>query len=279
MNGDNEEQNRVHPGFFALDPRYADPQRATAMILPVPFDATSTWKKGADRGPEAMLEASTMVELYDIETRSEPYLRGIATLPPVEVDVSAEQLALRVQARVAEILENGRLPVVVGGEHSVTIGAVNAAADVYPDLSVLQIDAHADTREVFEGSTHNHGCVMARARERCPIVQVGIRSLAASEMVHIDETRIFWAHEIAAARHLQSSCNDVSVEGTRWGWMDDAVDLLTNDVYVTIDLDGLDPGFVPATGFAPSTLSNCCQLWETMLALSRRLNSCIASWR
>ena len=212
-----------------------------AIILPVPYDLSSSWMKGADRGPRALLEASAYVELYDIETDSEPWLHGIETAAPVECDEPPEELARLVHRRVAEILGRGALPVVLGGEHSVTIGAVDAAAadceDAGRAFSVLQIDAHADTRESYHGSRYNHACVMARAREHGPIVQVGIRAIDASERAGLDEERVIWAHEIAAARARADT-----------GWMDRAIDGLVDDVYLTIDLDAFDPSVVPATG-------------------------------
>ena len=158
-----------------------------------------------------------------------------------------------VREAVAAVLDGGELPVVLGGEHSVTIGAVEAAADRFEDLTVLQIDAHADTREEYEGSSHNHACVMARARERCPIVQVGIRAVDGSEMPGLDAGRVFWAHDIVPAG------DD--------GWMADVVGLLTGHVYVTIDLDAFDPSLIPATGTPePGGLD-----WYTVNRLLRRV--------
>ena len=139
-----------------------------------------------------------------------------------------------VRETVVRVLDAGELPVGLGGEHSVTSGAVAAAADRYPDLTVLQVDAHADTREEYEGSAYNHACVMARARERCPIIQVGIRSVDADEMPGLDRDRVFWAHEI--------------VQDASDSWVDEVVALLTPHVYVTIDLDAFDPSLIPATG-------------------------------
>ena len=225
------ERRRV---FFDLDEELADPARAAAAILPVPYDGTSSWLKGADGGPEAMLEASRQVETWDIESASEPCQRGIATLASLCCAGPPEDLAERVAVRVSEIFERGQLPVVVGGEHSVTIGAARAAAARFSGLSVLQIDAHADTRERYAGSTHNHACVMARVREHSPIVQVGIRSVDRSEVAGLDPERVFWAHRIAAEPDA--------------GWMERVVDLLSGEVYVTVDLDGFDPAIVPATG-------------------------------
>lgn len=210
-----------------------EPGEAAVSLVPVPYDATSSWVKGADRGPGALLEASEYVELYDIETESEPWRQGLATLPPVEVDGPPEDLAASVRELVAGELEAGRTPVLLGGEHSVTIGAVEAAAERFPDLGVLQIDAHADTRESYHGSTHNHACVMARARERSPVVQVGIRSVDPSEVEELDEERVFWAHEIV---------------GGGDAWIEEVADLLEPRTYVTIDLDAFDPSVLPATG-------------------------------
>jgi agmatinase len=222
------------PNFLGLDPSDSDLDTATAVILPVPYDATSTWKKGADRGPGAILRASTAVELYDIPTRSEPWRQGIATLPPIHCGTGPEELAAQVEAAVDQHMQSGRLPIVLGGEHSVSIGAIRAAARRFPNLTVLQVDAHADTRESYEGSTCNHACVMARAREVASIVQVGIRSVDVSEIPGLDPDRVFWAHDIVA---------DGSDD-----WIATVSELLTDHVYLTVDLDGFDPSVVPATG-------------------------------
>lgn len=224
----------AYPPFLGEDGVIVDLSTAEAAIIPVPYDLTSTWRKGADRGPSALLDASGTIELYDIETDSEPWRRGIVTLPPILHDGGPEELAERVRAATAEVLARGAVPVVIGGEHSVTIGAVEAAADAFPGIGVLQIDAHGDTRETYEGSTHNHACVMARARERCSIVQVGIRAVDASELPGLDPDRVFWAHEIAGRADS--------------GWIDRVVELLPETVYVTIDLDAFDPSLLPATG-------------------------------
>ena len=226
--------DQSHPAFFDLPAEFSDVSQAAAAILPVPYDRTSSWKRGSAAGPDAILDASQYVELYDIETDSEPYRRGVAAMSPVVCNGPPEELAERVADRVGELLDRGQLPILLGGEHSVTIGAVRAAADRIPGLSVLQIDAHGDTRESYHGSGCNHACVMARVRERCPIVQVGIRSLDLSELASLDRSRVFFAHQIIGAKDQS--------------WMSRVVDLLTDDVYVTIDLDAFDPGVMPATG-------------------------------
>ena len=223
-----------YPPFLGAEGVTADPAAAAAAIIPVPYDLTSTWRKGADRGPSALLDASATIELYDIQTESEPWKRGIVTLPPVLHDSGPKELAGLVRTAAAAVLVRGAIPIVIGGEHTVTIGAVEAAADAFPGVGVLQIDAHGDTRESYEGSTHNHACVMARARERCPIVQVGIRAVDSSEIPGLDPNRVFWAHEIVGRKDSN--------------WMDDVVSLLPENVYLTIDLDAFDPSLLPATG-------------------------------
>ncbi|HOX76454.1 MAG TPA: agmatinase [Bacteroidales bacterium] len=203
------------------------------VILPVPFDATSTWIKGADRGPDAILEASANMELYDIETDSEVYLKGIFTAEPVIEENSPENLAVKVKKSISRFLDDGKFVVTLGGEHSVTIGAVQAFAERFPGLHVLQIDAHTDLRPEYEGSRFNHACVMSRVRELCPIVQVGIRSMDVVEKPFVDKGRIFYAKDIA---------------GSGNNWIDRVIELLGDQVYITIDLDGFDPSVLPATG-------------------------------
>jgi agmatinase len=219
--------------FGGIAPEYTIYQNAPIVILPIPFDATSTWIKGADTGPAAILEASANMELFDIETDSEVYLKGIHTADPVIEDSSPEKLAGKVHKKVSKFLDDGKFVVSLGGEHSVTIGVVQAFTQKVMGMSVLQIDAHTDLRQEYEGSRFNHACVMARVRELCPIVQVGIRSMDIVEKPYIDNDRIFYAKDIA---------------GKDQEWMDRVIDKLTDQVYVTIDLDGFDPSIVPATG-------------------------------
>jgi agmatinase len=219
--------------FGGIPPIYSSYDSAPIVVFPVPFDATSTWIKGADRGPDAILEASANMELYDIETDSEVYLKGIYTADPAKEKSSPENLAVEVSARVRKFLDDGKFVVTLGGEHSVTIGAVQAYAEKVPGLCVLQIDAHTDLRPEYEGSKFNHACVMSRVRELCPIVQVGIRSMDIVEKPYIAKDRIFYAKDIAGTNQL---------------WIDKVIEKLDDHVYVTIDLDGFDPSIMPATG-------------------------------
>lgn len=241
--------------FLDLPAEQADPTTARFAVLPVPYDGTSTWRKGADRGPAAMIEASGAVEWYDMETGVEACQAGIVTAPELPVgELSPEAMSEFVETQVAEVLRAGRIPVVLGGEHSVSIGAIRAAAQAAEGrLGVLQFDAHADTRESYQGSACNHACIMARAREVADVVQVGIRAIDQEELAGLDLERVFWAHEV--------------MQATDRSWMDRAVALLPKEVYITVDLDGFDPSLVPATGTPePGGLD-----WYTVNELCRRV--------
>ena len=221
--------------YGGLEPEFSNYENAQIVVLPVPYDGTSTWIKGADKGPDAILEASANMELYDIETDSEVYTRGIATVEPVTEASSPEAMSAEVEKRVDALLADRKFPVILGGEHSVSIGAFRAFAKHYEKFSVLQLDAHSDMRDEYEGSSHNHACVMARAKEVATVAQVGIRSSAVEEKANIMPDRIFYAHELHDAK-----------EGNNWMYM--VSQKLHDDVYVTIDLDVFDPSIMPSTG-------------------------------
>jgi len=202
------------------------------IIVPVPYDETSTWIKGADKGPDAIMEASVNLEFYDVETDSEIHLNGIHTVDPVREKRSPEALVDAVYKTIKLLLSGNKFPVVVGGNHTVSIGAVKAFSGHYKDLSVLQLDAHSDLRQEYEGSPLNHACVMARIREFAPAVQVGIRSMAHEEVRFMDRERMFFSHELY---HDKANYRK-------------AIDRLSENVYITIDLDVFDPSLIPSTG-------------------------------
>lgn len=220
--------------FGDFTPEYTDYTTASVAILPVPYDGTSTWIKGADKGPEALLEASFNLEFYDIETNTEVYRRGITTLNPVTENTSPEAMSIAVEKQIEKLIADGKFPVLIGGEHSVSIGAFRAMGKHYgEDLSIVQFDAHSDMRDEYEGSTHNHACVMARALEVTrSITQVGIRSSDSSELKNINPERIFHAYKIKEQK----------------GWENEVAAQLKEKVYITIDLDVLDPAYLPSTG-------------------------------
>ena len=202
------------------------------IIVPVPYDETSTWMKGADKGPDAILDASVNLEFYDVETSSEAHLKGINTIAPILEKETPEKLVKDVYDRIFSLLSDKKFPVIIGGNHTVSIGAIKAFSEYFENLTILQLDAHADLRQIYEGSVFNHACAMARAREFAPVVQVGIRSMSAEELPFVERDRIFFSHELYYDKSLYHR----------------ALDKLTGNVYITIDLDVFDPSIMPSTG-------------------------------
>jgi len=224
---------KIHPGAFgALSDNFCRYETAAIAILPVPYDGTSTWMKGSSQGPQALLDASAHMELYDIETDSEVFRRGMITMEPVHCPDDPWQMVTAVYERARPLVADGKFVVGIGGEHSVSVGLVRAVAEKIPDLSVLQLDAHSDTRDAYEGSRYNHACVMSRIGEFCPYVQAGIRSMDAAEMKRLKPDRTFFAREIVKGSNVVPRI----------------VKALTRDVYITIDLDVFDPSVMPSTG-------------------------------
>ncbi len=220
--------------FGGIPLQYRDPENAAVVILPVPYDGTSTWIKGADKGPDALLEASENMELYDLDTGAENFLVGIHTSDYVMEDASPEAMAEAVHTKTSAWLKKEKMVVTIGGEHSVSIGAIKAYWEKFQDLQVLQIDAHADLRQEYEGSRYNHACVMARVREWCPFVQVGIRSMDVEEKQCLPEGKVFYARDIRNNRYHD--------------WIAEVCNKLSGKIYITIDLDGFDPSVLPSTG-------------------------------
>jgi agmatinase len=230
---------------------FCDREYSGIVILPVPYDATSTWIKGADRGPLALLEASANMELYDIETDTEVFRKGIHTDQPLNVPDDPSEMVSAVNRRVLYWLEEKKMVVTLGGEHSISLGAVLAHNSLYPGMSVLQLDAHTDLRPEYEGSPYNHACVMARIQEHCPVTQVGIRSMDVAEKAFIQADRFF------PMEHLRNETD----------WMEHVVDTLNREVYITLDLDVLDPSIMPSTGTPePGGMD-----WYTLLSLLRKV--------
>jgi agmatinase len=208
---------------------------ARVVFLSVPYDLTSTYLSGSRRGPFAILEASTHMELYDEELGVETAKIGLCTLDPIEAASSGpEEMIRQIGEYAAPVLQADKFPVLLGGEHSVTLGLVHEVKKKHPALSFLQLDAHADLRAEYEGTPFSHACVARRLAELGPLVQVGIRSLSAAESVFLEGSSVKslpW-HSLAA----------------RPDWEEEAIRHLSSEVYVTIDLDVLDPAIMPATG-------------------------------
>lgn len=219
--------------FLDMDEALADEATARYTLIPVAYDGTSTFVKGADQGPTAIIAASDSLELYDLVYDCEACQAGIHTDQPELDFATPETMVDSVYQRVQHFIHQGKRIGLLGGEHSISIGAIKAFSERYNNLSVLQIDAHADLRDEYHNSPYNHACVMRRAQEFADVVQVGIRNVCSEEKQYIVPDNIFYAHQIA---------------GKKDDWQQRACQRLTENVYITIDLDGFDPAFVPATG-------------------------------
>jgi agmatinase len=221
--------------FAGLEPPYSNLQQARTVIVPVPYDGTSEWRGGSRHGPQAIIDASRYLELYDLELDREIYKVGICTLPEVEPVLSGPRDMIdRVYQVIKGLIQKEKFVVLLGGEHSLSLGAVRAFKEAFPGLSVLQLDAHADLRDEYLGTKYSQACVMRRIFELCPISQVGVRSLSREEKQFLTQNKLtpFYMSDLAS--------NKTSV--------DRIVDSLSEDVYVTIDVDVLDPSIMPAVG-------------------------------
>jgi len=198
---------------------------AKVVIFPVPYSSTTYWKAGTKDGPQAIIEASRHVELYDIETKKDASKQGIFTLELLEPSKnSPEETVARIKNVMDKLLQDGKFPMMLGGEHSITLGAIQAFKEKFDDFSVLQIDAHSDLRDEFEGTKFHHACVMKRAKDLgISITQVGIRSVSEGEKLE----SAFFAPDLPVEKIIST---------------------LKEKVYLTFDLDALDPSIMPATG-------------------------------
>jgi agmatinase len=249
------EYDQVAVGEFGgTTPATADFQKSRVVILPVPLDRTTSYVPGTRTGPHEILVASSHMELWDEETGTDVHSVGICTLPEMDFPFAAMEDVIRDIGRVAhEIVSRDKFLFALGGEHSITPPIVAATARKYPGVSVLQIDAHADLRESFMGTPHNHACAMRRTLDHASTTQVGVRSLSTEEAAAVPslKTKIFYDFEMRRDPD----------------WMDRVVESLSDTVYISIDADGLDPAIMPAVGTPePGGLS-----WYETLALLRKV--------
>jgi agmatinase len=226
---------RVPRNFCGLTGIYGDYQKSLISVLPVPYERTTSYLKGTKFGPKALIDASRYLELYDEELGYVPAEAGISTLRPLNTTGGPDRMLKDVEKNVASILNDGKIPVVLGGEHSISPGVVAAMAKHHGDITVLQLDAHSDIRDSYEGSSYSHACAMARVREYSNTVQVGIRSMGEEEAEIVNQLksqkRIFFAKDV-----ITRDCIPDIIEG------------LTDKVYITFDVDALDPSIMPSTG-------------------------------
>jgi agmatinase len=242
------------PTFLDLPPDLADPKRARYVVLPVPYEGTVSYAAGTAAGPAAIIAASAQVELYDEELGAECVAAGVATLPPVEPADDPAAMMDRVRAAAEPLMRDGRFALTLGGEHSITVPLVAAATEAFGEVSVLHVDAHADLRQSYGGTPHSHAAVMRRVLEITPhLVQVGIRSVSKEEAEACPEQ---------VARFMTPDMVEDDPN-----WVARALERLGERVYVTVDMDGLDPSVAPGVGTPePGGLS-----WRQVLGLLRRV--------
>jgi agmatinase len=227
--------DRFYPpaNFASLDGEFCSYERSRAVILPVPYDSTVTARAGARDGPRAIIDASADMELYDVGTGMEPYRAGIHTLPELAPHTgSPEAMCARIEAVCGELIDAGKFVVTLGGEHTVAAGAVRAHAKRRPGLSVLAFDAHSDMRDEYLDSRYNHACTLRRANDVAPVTQVGLRSASFEDAEMI----------------RSSGLSFYSPKGLREAGAHKVVSNLSDDVYITIDLDCFDPSEMAAVG-------------------------------
>ena len=220
--------------FGGLSEDLANFGSARVLIWPVPFEKTVSYGVGTKDGPHAIIEASRNMELFDEEICGETAEIGIHTMAAIDADREVGEMMKALYDEAKRLLKLEKFICMLGGEHSISGPVIRAHKDVYPNLSVLQIDAHADLRDQYDGTPFSHASIMRRVLEFCPAVQVGIRSLSADEARAIPTlpTKVFYAKDIVG----------------KTAWIDEAVGSLTEDVYLTIDVDGFDPSLIPTTG-------------------------------
>lgn len=230
------EYDHVEPLVFGGTlPKRATFDNSSVVILPCPVDRTTSYVGGTRNGPHEILQASTHMELWDEEMNVDVHGVGIFTLPEMELPFGEMAPLVDEIERVAyEIISREKFLVTLGGEHSITPPLVSAAARKYSGLSVLQIDAHADMRDAYMGTVHNHACAMRRSLQYASVTQVGIRSLSTEEAEVLPrlKTTVFFDSTMRQDPK----------------WMETVVESLAEHVYVTIDVDGMDPAIMPATG-------------------------------
>ena len=237
--------------FGGISESLADYKFAEILLQSIPYDGTSTWIKGADKGFDAFIEASENMELYDIETDSEVYQKGIHILDEISENSSPEKAFKEVYQKTQELLKSNKYLTFFGGEHSISIGIIKAFYEKYNNLTVVQLDAHADLRASYLDSPFNHACALYDASKNTNLIQIGIRSMDISEKENMNFSNVFFAEEMYQNIY----------------WMEKSISKMTNDVYITLDLDVFDPSIMPSTG----TPEPGGMLWNEMIIFLNKL--------
>jgi len=240
--------------FLSLPPQFSEFQSSEFVILPVPYEQTTTFKAGTKEGPQAIINASQEVETFDCELKQETFKAGIYTLEEMEITMGGpEKMVEKIYQIAKELVDRNERVVLLGGEHTTSIGMVKASSESYEKLSVLQLDAHADLRDSYQESRYSHACTMRRIGEIAPFVGVGIRNLSSEEHEFVGKKKIdlFFAKDLIKDH----------------SWIDQVLSKLSENVYLTIDLDFFDPSIMPSVGTPePGGL-----LWDQTLALLKKV--------
>lgn len=218
--------------YAGIPEKYGKLENSKIVLISVPFDATSTWQKGADKGFEAFLDASENMELYDIETNSEVYKNGVFIDESINEKISPEKMVEQVHQLVKKYIIKDKFVTIFGGEHSISIGTIRAFKDCFKSLSILHLDAHADLRDEYDGTEFNHACAVYEASKTTNLIQVGIRSMDISEKEVMNYDKVFFAEDIFYDE----------------SWQDQATEILSDNVFITLDVDVFDPSIMPSTG-------------------------------
>ncbi|UCD55675.1 MAG: agmatinase [Candidatus Omnitrophota bacterium] len=224
--------------FGDIDKDWAGFKKSKVHIIQAPYEGTLSYVKGAAGGPQAIIDASMNMELFDDELQTETYKIGIHTSPPLELDSNQapEKIIAKVKEAMTAAFQANKFPVLLGGEHSVSIGGIKAAKEFFDNLSVLHLDAHYDLKDEYMNSKYNHACIARRIRDICPIVEVGVRSISKEEKDFLDTSpsnvKVISVYDILETHD----------------WKKKPIDMLSDTIYITIDLDILDPSLMPSVG-------------------------------
>lgn len=237
--------------FAGVEDEYAEYDSSQILLQSIPYDGTSTWGKGADKGFEAFLDAAENMELYDIETNYEVFTHGVSIIPAITEDSSPELVFKAVYESTKKLLNTNKFLTFFGGEHSVSIGIIKAFYEKFENMTVLHLDAHTDLRKSYNHSPYNHACAVHDASRNTNLIQVGIRSMDSCELEYLNREQCYFAEDIY----------------DKSDWVDKSLSQMTNDVYITLDLDVFDPSIMPSTGTPePGGL-----LWNTTIKYLKRV--------
>jgi agmatinase len=259
--------------FGGISSDFSNYEKAKVVILPLPYEKTTSYIQGTKKGPQAIISASYYLELYDEELKKEPYEVGLHTLNEfIPQEESLEGSLEQIHQRFLPLIKTSKLIVTLGGEHSLSLPIVRAFKTRYPNLSVLYLDAHADLRDEYEGEKYSHACVGRRISEISPLVEVGIRSLSKEEADYIEKRKlkVFYNYQIEDKKDPPAA--RLPARQGRQGWIKEVISDLSQDVYITVDLDIFDTGIMPSVGTPEPGGLSWCEVLELLFQTAQNKN-------